>query len=68
MKKLDRTKQSKLFKALKRAGKMDFRVGQILEVVKHDRYKRFAGPNNLFYIENDDLADLINEYLKKTTT
>jgi len=59
MKTPDRTKQDKLFKALKRAGKRDFRVGQILEVVKHLRN------DDLFYIENDALADLINKYLEK---
>lgn len=65
MKTPDRTKQDKLFKALKKAGKRDLRVGQILEIIRHDRYKKAAGPNDLFYIENDELADLINEFLKK---
>jgi len=59
MKKIDRTNQKKLIAALKRVGKKDLRVGQIFEIIRREE------EGDLFYIENDELAKLINEHLGK---
>ena len=59
MKKLDRTDQKKLVAALKKAGERDLRVGQVFEIIRREV------DGDLFYIENEDLAQMINEFLKK---
>jgi hypothetical protein len=60
-KKPDRTALTRLFKAIVLAAKMDLRVGQLLENVR-SKYMN-EQHMDLFYIENDVLAYMIETYV-----
>ena len=62
-KKPDRKDLAWLFKAIRSAAAMDLRVGQLLEIVRNkymDEQHR-----DLFYIENDVLAYMIETYVNE---
>lgn len=61
--KKNRSDLSRLFKALRKAGKMDLRVAQLFENIRQSYMNEWH--RDLFYVENDGLSDMIEKYLER---